>query len=366
MNILYIITRSDALGGASAHLLDLAKGAQDRGHDITIVIGGQGVVVELARKEGLRCVSLPSLVREFDFQKDLKSFFRIRALMRQINPDLVHLHSSKAGFLGRVAAFSLRLPCVYTAHGWSFTDGVSRNKQLIYRFLERIISVITSHIITVSEYDRRIGLMARVGREANTTVVHNGVASLPPQKKVVVGSGVVKKLIMVARFEDQKDHDLVVSALHRLREFQWVMEFVGDGPRKSFLEDRVRRLGLSDRITFSGARDDVPSRLANSDIFVLASHWEGFPLVILEAMRASLPVVASDVGGVRESVSQNITGLLVPRACEDEMVAALNCLLNDSRLRCEMGNEGRRHYEMYFTLDTMIDKTLMVYDRVLG
>jgi len=365
LNIVYVITRSDVIGGASAHLLDLAEGVQAQGHKVTIIIGGSGMVVDIAKSRNLNCICLRNLVREISILTDLKCVFELRAMLKSLKPDLVHLHSAKAGMVGRLSAKSLGLRCVYTAHGWPFTEGVPSKKQAVYRNIERIMARLTNQIITVSEFDKRIAVDARVAKPAKLTVVHNGVSEVSDITRSEISHGLPPKLIMVARFEVQKDHQVAINALSQLKKLKWIMEFVGDGPDLAQAMELAHSLGLDDRIVFSGACNDVPSRLAAADIFVLASRWEGFPLVILEAMRAGLPVIASDVGGVKESVEHNVTGILVPRSSEKYMVSALEGLINNPALRTSMGKKGRAAFKANFTLETMLKKTLKVYEQVL-
>jgi glycosyltransferase involved in cell wall biosynthesis len=362
--IVYVITRSDVIGGASSHLLDLAGGVQAKGHNVTIIVGGSGLVADVARSRGLDCICLPSLVREISLLKDIKCIFDLKSIFKALKPDLVHLHSAKAGMVGRLSAMLLGIPVVYTVHGWPFTEGVSSKKQIFYRIIEKVMARITSQIITVSEFDKEIAIRARVAKSEKMKVVHNGVSELltvdvEPEKNRD------PKLIMVARFEDPKDHQLVIRELNNIRDRKWIMEFIGDGPNLERAKETVSALGLDSRIIFCGACNDVPQRLSRADIFVLASRWEGFPLVILEAMRARLPVIASDVGGVKESVDHGVTGILVPRSSETGMAVALESLIGSPDLRNSMGLNGRASFEANFTLETMLNKTLKVYEHAL-
>tara|TARA_R110001592_G_scaffold57590_1_gene175161 strand:+ start:13393 stop:14460 length:1068 start_codon:yes stop_codon:yes gene_type:complete len=353
------------IGGASAHLLDLAEGVQAKGHRVTIIIGGSGIVAGIARSRELSCICLPSLVREISLLTDFKCIFELRALLKMLKPDLVHLHSAKAGMIGRLSATLLGLRCVYTAHGWPFTEGVSGKKQAIYKKIERVMAYLTNQIITVSEFDKRIAIDARVANSKKMTVVHNGVSELNAIRFPAGSEGQPTKLIMVARFEIPKDHQVVIKALSKIKDLNWTMEFVGDGPGLPFAIESVKSLELAGRIVFSGACNDVPTRLAAADIFVLASRWEGFPLVILEAMRSELPVIASDVGGVKESVEHDVTGILVPRSDEEYMASALKSLISNPALRISMGQRGRAAFKTNFTLETMLTKTLKVYEKAL-
>jgi len=360
LRILYIITRSDVIGGASVHLLDLASGVQKAGHEVIIVVGGNGVFVDRAREQGLQCISTIHLVRALSATSDFRGYLALKSIISSWKPDLVHAHSSKAGILGRLAAKRLSIPCVFTAHGWAFTEGVSSSRRLLYRWIERGFAYYATKIITVSRYDRDLALRSNVGDSELIVTVHNGM----PSVGIDVGferSTRVTRIIMVARFDAPKDHAFLVYALAMLARNDWSMEFVGDGPYLPTVKQLVRDLDLEQQITFPGACSDVARRLSSSDIFCLISNWEGLPLTVLEAMRSGLPVIASSVGGVPEAVEHMDTGILVAKHDKNGLVAALNKLIDSPALRLKMGDKGRSKFLNEFTFDLMLERTINVY-----
>lgn len=367
MKILYVITRSDVLGGASVHLLDLAAGAQTKGHDVVIGVGAEtetGVFFDRAAAMGIKCHGLRSLVREINVVKDFFCFFELREFFKLTKPDIVHVHSSKAGVVGRLAARSLSLPVVFTAHGWAFTEGVSTKRQTFYRWIETQLSKISNKIITVSEYDRQLAISHKVAPETTLVTIHNGVPEVIP-KAVVQSGNTAVNIIMVARFEKPKNHAAVLQALADIESQSWHLELVGNGPELAKCVSLAEYLKISEKVTFSGACSDVAERLAKSDIFVLISDWEGLPLTILEAMRACLPVIASDVGGVAESIDDRVTGILVPRDYQVDLRSTFLQLIQSQEERHSMGHKAREKFEREFTFDLMLHKTLDVYRLVL-
>jgi len=173
-------------------------------------------------------------------------------------------------------------------------------------------------------------------------------------------------LVMVARFEEQKDHSTLLRALGRLSAMPWTLELIGDGPLLEDARELARALGIAERVQFAGARHDVARRLSRAQLFLLISHWEGFPRSILEAMRAGLPVVASRAGGAAESVENGVTGAVVRPREVGELVQALTPLLADPALRRRLGTAGRRRYEASFTFKRMLTRTIAVYEQVLS
>lgn len=366
MKVIFVITRSDVMGGASVHLLDLAAGLQSCGYDITILVGGQGVFLQHAQDRSLSCISLKYLTREIDLVIDIKAIFELRGVLKRLKPDLIHLHSSKAGIIGRISAIGLPAPCIFTAHGWAFTEGVSPRRRFLYRFIERLIAPLAKRIITVSDYDRTLALAGRVALPGQLAVVHNGMPDISAKMRAQrVALGDIVRFVMVARFEAPKDQLSLLRAFAALPSGQWRLELIGDGPQMQAAIDLATSLGLADSVIFSGACIDVASRLAASDVFILISRWEGLPLTILEAMRAGLPVIASDVGGVAEAVQDGETGYLIKRDATGLLVERLGLLLADAEMRRRMGEAGRLRYESDFTFSLMLNKTIAVYEEVL-
>lgn len=360
MKILYVLTQSDSIGGASIHLLDIAAGAKASGHQVEILAGGDGPFHERAHAMGLASSSLAHLQREISPVQDLLGVWELRKAIKEAAPDLVHLHSTKAGVIGRIAARSLGIPVVFTVHGWAFTEGISFRRAALYRCIERLMAPLASRIITVSEYDRALALKSGVADDRLMVTIRNGMPVLAETPGMAVAHG-EPRVIMVARFEEPKNHGDLLCALSLLKDIPWQAELVGDGPLRTQVMQRAKELGLADRVEFPGSCNDVAARLARSDVFALVSNWEGLPLSILEAMRAGLPVVASDVGGVAEAVRNNDTGWVVARGDIDTLADRLRTLLTSAPLRQQMGQAGQALFHSQFTFDQMLQKTLQVY-----
>lgn len=363
-HIAFIITRSDSFGGAHVHVRDLSRELRRRGNQVTVLVGGGGSYVAELLEAGCQVRSLRHLRRPISPMRDLLGFFEIRRCLREVAPDLVSAHSSKAGWLGRLAAASLGIPALFTAHGWAFTEGVPPLRRRLYRLAEAAIAPLSQRIITVSEQDRRLARRLGVGRDSQLITVHNGMPDITESLKADPRRS-PPRIIMVARFDEQKDQGTLIAALAQLKGLPWGLELVGDGPLAGRARDAVRAAGLESRVTFLGARNDVADRLAAAQVFVLATHWEGFPRSILEAMRARLPVIASDVGGVNESVTEGLTGLLVKRRDVAGMRDSLRRLLADPELRVSYGIAGRIRYEECFRFDRMVERTVDVYRSIL-
>lgn len=367
MKILYVVTRSDEIGGAQIHVRDLAEELRCRGHEVVVLAGGKGPLFNQLKTRGIPYHRIPTLVRPIRPFKEALALFQLIRLYRREKPDLVSLHSSKAGLLGRVAARITGTPALFTAHGWAFTEGIPKAKRYFYLALEKMAAPWAERLITVSRFDRELALRRGVGNPEKVVAIHNGMPDVASEEFLARPEKEPVRLVMVARFSRQKDHLTLLEALSSVPESRdWSLELIGSGPDRGQVVRRARELGLEAKVEFPGEVEDVASRLARSQVFVLASLWEGLPRSIIEAMRAGLPVVASDVGGVGELVSEGQNGYLVQPGDVEGLAEGLRCLLADPDLRARLGRASRQRYEEQFRFEEMADRTLEVYQSVLG
>ena len=252
---------------------------------------------------------------------------------------------------------------MFTAHGWAFTGGATLARKLVAIPSEWIAARTGGDIICVSDYDRALALRFGIAPEARLHTVWNGIDDVVDRART--GEAREPVVTMVARFAAPKDHATLLHAVASIIQLSWRLRLVGDGPLLSESRALATRLGVGDRVEFLGSRTDVAALLASSDFFVLASRFEGLPISILEAMRAGLAVVASEVGGVPELVNSQ-SGVLVPANDSMALASALSRLLADPGLRMHMGVIGRARYEKDFRAGAMIEKTIQIYDASLA
>jgi glycosyltransferase involved in cell wall biosynthesis len=365
LKLVYVVTRSDEIGGAQIHVRDLAQAMMEQGHRVIVVAGGNGLLFTQLRDRGVSCRSIAALGRAIRPWADMRAFFGLVWLLRRERPDLVSLHSSKAGLLGRVAACSTGVPALFTAHGWAFTEGVAPLMRRFYALVERLAARWAARIVTVSQYDRELALQCRVGHAEQLVLVHNGMPEVGGEALADPGTPDVH-FVMTARFSAPKDHATLLGALARLEEGNWSLELIGTGSQQTRVAELAAAHGLAERVHFAGEIDDVAERLARAQVFVLTSWWEGLPCSIIEAMRAGLPVIASDVGGVNELVRSGENGWLVEPGDVESLTTCLQRLIGDPELRRQMGRASRRLYEQGFRFETELASTLQVYQSVIA
>jgi glycosyltransferase involved in cell wall biosynthesis len=356
MRVLTVITESEK-GGAQVHVADLVSGCRDY-CEVALATGDKGYLTSTVEAMGVPSYVVPGLVRPFSIPADLRALAGLVRLIREVRPDVVHAHTYKAGLLGRTAAFMCGVPSVYTAHTWCFQPGTGAWWKKLGLFGEWFAARLSHRIITVSEANRDIARAHHVAARDRMEVVYNGIRDL--DLRANPGSGHPPVIIMVARFVVQKDQAGLIEALAKVSA-PWRLRFAGDGPTRSGLTSRVRELGLADRVEFLGDRNDIPQLLAEADIFALTTHLEGLPLGILEAMRAGLPVIASDIGGIREMLQDGLTGFLIPHGDSELLGRRLQTMLSRPELLSDMGLRGRHLFERQFGYQSMLTKTTGIY-----
>ncbi|NLX97038.1 MAG: glycosyltransferase family 4 protein [Rhodopirellula sp.] len=364
MRIAFIITRTDVVGGAQIHVRDLSTALRAAGHDAVVVGGADGPLADQLRERGVPFYSLRHLTRPVGPLEDARCILELRRTLRKIQPDIISTHSTKAGFIGRIAGKTLGIPTLFTAHGWGFTEGRPPLQSLAFWAVERATAAWAARIITVCESDRLAAARTHLATRNHLVTIHNAMPDVGETLRANPEPS-PPRLVMVARLSTWKDQPTLLSALAELKDLDWRLDLVGDGPLRGEVEALVDTLGLASKVGFLGLRLDVPELLAEAQIFVLISKWEGFPRSILEAMRAGLPVVASDVGGVRESVIDGETGFVIRRGDTARLQDCLGKLITNSDLRVRMGKAGRALYENQFTFDRLVKRNTELYDLVL-
>jgi glycosyltransferase involved in cell wall biosynthesis len=286
--------------------------------------------------------------------------------MRREQYTVVHCHSTKAGLLGRLAAWMSGVPVVvFTARGWSFVGDWRFPLRRVMIAAERLAARLSTAIICVSSYDRQIALRLGIGQPDRLVVIHNGVDPSPwlgnRQAPDPSAGQRPSTAVMVGRLTVQKDPATLLEAWKDVNTPHRLL-IVGDGPFLSDVQRQIQRNGLADRVALLDSTSDIPTLLWKADVFVQCSRWEGLPLAIIEAMMSGLPVIATSVGGVAEVVEVGVTGLLVPPKNPKALSSALNHLLHDPGLRARMGEAGRRRALGHFTEARMLAETVQVYD----
>jgi glycosyltransferase involved in cell wall biosynthesis len=382
MRIVHVITRL-ILGGAQENTLLTVEGLHHRhGDDVTLITGPaegpEGDLFARAQRQALKIEVMPELVRTIRPVTDLTAYRRLRARIRQLRPDVVHTHSSKAGILGRAAAWAERVPAVvHTIHGLPFGPSESPVRNRLYVQLERWGARRCHAIVSVCDAMTEQALAAGVGRPEQFQTVYSGmdVASFlnPPRGRGEVRGelGLAADEVAfgtVARLFERKGHADILAVAPAVLEAHPKVRFVfiGDGILRDQLAEEAERLGVRHAIRFVGLvpSERIPELLGALDAVVHPSLREGLARVLPQALLVGRPVISYDIDGAREVVLPE-TGILLPPRDLEGMKRAILQLAADPELRATLGQEGRRRFAEQFRHETMTDQLRSLYTRLL-
>ena len=379
--VLQVITRL-IVGGAQETVLSTAALLDKTRFHVEVLCGGQtgseGSLIEEARALGIPLTILPDLVREINPWRDLRALLEIYRIIKNNRYVIVHTHSSKAGVLGRAAAWLAGTPLiVHTVHGWSFHDYMSPLMRRIFLWLERRMAACTNALVVVSSHDMEKGLQEKIGKPEQYQRIRSAIAMEEFDPVRVSREQVRQELGLpldalvlgnVGRFSPQKNPLAwvrVASIVARhLPECHFLL--VGDGPLRARVEERLVQEGIAERTILTGLRRDVPRMLAAMDVFLLTSLWEGLPRVIPQALAMQVPVVAQRVGGVAEAILHNETGFLCDPGDLEEIAKWCVELLQNRHLRHEMGKRGRDYVLKEFHQQQMLRQLAALYEDLLA
>jgi len=375
-----VITRLN-IGGPARHTILLTRYLRDMGFLTELVAGrespGEGNMLPLAAANGVEPVIIPALGRELSPLRDPAVLLTLYSRFRRLRPDVVCTHMSKAGAVGRVAAWLARVPVrVHTFHGHVFSGYFSPAKTRFFVELEKRLARISTRIIVLGERQQREITALGIGRPEQFVQVPLGLdlsAFLEAEKH----SGELRKELaipqdaplaaIVARLVPIKNHAVFLRAAKLVCGSLPAARFliVGDGPERRGLEALTEQLGLKGRVIFLGFRDDLPRIYADCDATALSSDNEGMPVALIESLAAATPTVATDVGETREVIRDGESGFVVPPSDPEALAAALLELLRSPERAKQMGLAGRRHVYPRFSIERLAADTAGLYRSLL-
>ncbi len=382
MRVVHFITRL-IIGGAQENtLLTVEDEVRDYQDEVTLItgpgLGPEGSLEDRARAGGLDMRVLPELRRNIAPLKDCASYRGLIRLLKDIKPDIVHTHSSKAGILGRAAAAKLGIPAVHTIHGASFHPYQNAFVNRIYIAAERWAARRCERLISVADAMTAHYLAAGVGRPEQYITIYSGmeVESFldPPKDRETVRRELGFKaedivIGKIARLFHLKGHDDVIAAARTVcaEHPRIKFLFVGDGILRQAYEKEIAAAGLSERFVFTGLvpPGEVPELLGAMDIVVHASLREGLARVLPQALISGKPIVTYDVDGAREVAIPGETGYLLPPRDVEAMIEAFRELADDAGLRQRLGQTGRERFTDQFRHQTMTRRIREVYQEIL-
>jgi glycosyltransferase involved in cell wall biosynthesis len=359
VKILHVITKGD-VGGAQTHVVELALAQQRRGDEVLVAAGSDGPAMDRLRSESIDVTILGVLGHAVSPRADVAAVGAIRSLIAERRPTIVHAHSSKGGLLARIAARRERTASVYTAHGFPFQAGAPFSQRVQSLIGEWVGGHVGGAVICLTPDEEALARRWHIARRSAIHIVPNGLPDTAPVRPR--GRTGPPVLVMVARFAPPKQQRALIEVLASIDDLAWEMIFVGDGPGLDACRSAATPLG--ERVRFVGHRDDVGELLAAADVGLLWSGYEGMPIALMEAMRAGLCCVASDLPGVRALFGDPPAGLTA--ADSDELAAHLRSVIVSRARVDDLGDRARQRYLTAFTIERMVDEVCSVYDSVVA
>jgi glycosyltransferase involved in cell wall biosynthesis len=379
--ILHVITRLEA-GGAPRSLLLLLEGLRAAGVEVELATGRTPPpaldMLPEAERLGIPVHVIRHLRRDPHPWQDAVALFELIRLIRRRRPLLVHAHTSKAGFLGRLAARLTGVPSVYSPRGTILEGYFTGLRRGLFLRLDRLAARWSSFIVGLTPEESASYLAAGIGRPDQHVDIPIGVdcalfAPTEPAERARRRSEIGLReeellLLTVGRLVPVKDQATLIRGLALLPDNfpPWQCWIVGAGPEEERLRHLISERGLTGKVRLAGHSDEVPRLLGLGDLFLLTSVNEGFGRVLLEAMAAGLPVVATSVGGIPSVLDGGRAGRLVSPRDPDALAGALASLLQDPEERARLARLGRERVRTNYSLEAGVWQHQQLYQRVLG
>lgn len=373
MKVLHIITRLDK-GGSADVFLDLAAGLKGMGHDVFMAVGPtlepQTDINTFSEKTGIPHYDVPSLRRSCLPFTDCLALFEILKIIRKVKPDVLHTHSSKAGFIGRIAGRIAGVKVtVHMPHGHVFYGYFSSVTARLFVFLEKIAALFTDKILTLTEIEKKDYIREKISDDNRIVTIVCGIdieryASSTRTVRDEFGISPDQPVIgWVGRIEPVKGCEHFLRACQLIKKEMPEARFllVGEGALKGEMEELADSLEIGREVTFAGYRTDMPEIMNSIDLLLHTPLNEGLGRVLLEAMTCEKPVVAADVGGIPEIIEHGIQGLLVPAGDHVSMAEESLKILKDPELAKRLGSAGREK-ALNFSTEEMVQKVHNLYN----
>lgn len=294
------------IGGTTEYIYLLIKNLDKNKYENILVCPSSGNIKIKISELGIKIYSL-EMIREISFFKDLKDILELRKIIKRENPNILFLHSSKAGALGRIASIGLKnLKVLYNPHGWAFTMDCSEKKKKFYALIEKVLSFFTYKIINISEDEYRKAIAYGINSK-KMVIVENGIdiekykenSKIKFLDKFVIG--------FVGRLSEQKNPMFLIKIceeLIRRKEKEFIFYIVGDGELRDEFEKEIKDKKLEQYFFVRGWSEKVEEEIRNFDVALMISKWEGFGLVVCEYMAALKPIIAVAIGGVKNILDE--------------------------------------------------------------
>lgn len=376
MKICHIITRLP-VGGAQENTLLTCEGLAKRGHNVYLISGNtkgeEGTLEERAKEICKNFIIVPELIREISPKNDIVALYKIYRILKKENFDIVHTHTSKAGVIGRISAkISKTKVIIHTPHGHVFHSYYGFFKTKIFWFLEKICALFCDKIICLTETEKKEHIELGIAKEDKFEVIASGIDfekfknALVDKNKMKEELNIEKDKIVigyVGRLADIKGVSYLIKAFSQVvkRNKNVVLVCVGDGPQRKELEKQAEKLNITEYVKFLGIRHDIPEILSCFDIFVMPSLNEGMGKVVIEAQLMGLPVVASYIGGIKDLIVDNKTGIFVKPKDSKDIAEKIIYLIENPQVAKNIGYCAKENVKYEYSSEYMVNEIEKLY-----
>ncbi len=357
------ICQSD-IGGTTEYIYLLLKNLDKNKYENILICPSSGNIQKKISELGIKIYIL-EMIREISFFKDFKDILQIRKIIKKEKPNILFLHSSKAGALGRIVGIGIKnLKVIYNPHGWAFTMNCSEKKKRIYALIERFLSIFTYKIINISKDEYKKALERKIPEE-KMAIIENGIniEKYKENKKIKFLDKYV--IGFVGRLSEQKNPLFLIEIAKELlkKEKNFLFYIVGDGELKEKFIKKICENKLENYFFLRGWSEKVEEDIRNFDVALMVSKWEGFGLVVCEYMATLKPVIAVNVGGVKNIIENNINGIMINEYSDKKFAEKILEIKNDNSLKEKLVEKAYKDVKEKYSIENEVKRIEEVLEK---
>jgi len=352
-----------AAGGSLSYVIDICEILDSNVWDITVIYSRRLETPKNIKElfpEHIRLIEV-SLQREISIFADFKGIVYLKKIFHKLKPDIIHLHSSKAGVLGRLAGFKYRKKIIYTPHGFSFfRKDINKLKRKFYYIIEKVMSKLVPCLIVVGSKEE-FKVSNKINSPKQVFLIYKSVDVPSNPLEIPINT---KKIITIGRITNAKNPFLFLEVIEGVKnrhpdsEFVWI----GDGELRNLLELEARKRGVEVQITGWVSKNEVKNHLATSMVYIQTSSWEGLPFSLLEAMAMARPIVVSDIVAHRDLVDSGVNGYIAKN--KEDFIQKISELISNTDLRSAYGKCAWQKIKRDFSRDKFTNQINEIYRKL--
>lgn len=375
MEKITIIHIAQSAGGVEEYLYLLLTNIDCNRYDNILIVSEDYKKDKEKFEKVCKKIYFVPMQREINLKKDLHAIKEIKKILKKQKYDLLYMHSSKAGALGRIATmFKFKQKIIYNAHGWYFNAKISKCKKIIFAFIEKILALKTNIIINISKSEYNSALKCKIAKKSKLKIVENGIdfnyfKDYEKYRKIIRKEYGIKDdeivIGVVGRISEQKDPMTTIKAFKILNKEnnKFRLMFIGSGELEKSVMDFAKNNNIENKVIITNWVKSVKEYISSIDIAILPSKWEGFGLAILEYMACDKPIVATNVGGISDIIKNNVNGYLVKPEDYQELSNKILEVISNQELSKEM-IENNKIYRNKYSIKNTAKNSMNIFEKL--